>query len=121
MKTHQKPLIIAHRGASALAPENTFAAFQRAISDGAEGIEFDVRLAADGVPVVFHDADLKRLAQRDGEIIKYSFAELQNFEVGSWFNRKKPEFADSRFSEEKIPSFAALLDFLKDYKGLIYV
>jgi glycerophosphoryl diester phosphodiesterase len=44
-----RPLIIAHRGASALAPENTFAAFRRAIDDQADGIEFDVRLAGDGV------------------------------------------------------------------------
>ena len=59
MQIYQKPLIIAHRGASALAPENTFAAFQKAIEDGAEGIEFDVRLSKDGVPVVFHDPDAK--------------------------------------------------------------
>jgi hypothetical protein len=45
-----KPLIIAHRGASALAPENTLAAFRKAIEDGADGIEFDVRIAKDGVP-----------------------------------------------------------------------
>ncbi len=121
MQKHDKPLIIAHRGASALAPENTFAAFQKAIEDGAEGIEFDVRLSKEGVPVVFHDADLKRLAQRDGQVIKYSFAELQSFDVGSWFNQKNPKFADAKFSREKIPSFAGLLDFLKDYKGLIYV
>lgn len=58
------PLIIAHRGASALAPENTLAAFKRAIDDGAEGIEFDVRLTRDGVPVVIHDATLERNGRR---------------------------------------------------------
>jgi glycerophosphoryl diester phosphodiesterase len=121
MKTVQKPLIIAHRGASALAPENTFAAFQKAIEDGADGIEFDVRLSKDGVPVVFHDASLSRLARCEGQIIKYSFDELQNFDVGSWFNRKNPKLADAKFSKEKIPSLAGLLDYLKDYKGLIYV
>jgi glycerophosphoryl diester phosphodiesterase len=121
MQKNRKPLIIAHRGASALAPENTFAAFQKAIEDGADGIEFDVRLAKDGVPVVFHDSTLNRLAQREGKIITHSFTELQKFDIGSWFNQKNPPFADSKFSEEKIPSFAGLLEFLKDYKGLLYV
>src|SRR2546427_1676999 len=50
-----RPLIIGHRGASAVAPENTLAAFARAFADGADGIELDVRLARDGVPVVMHD------------------------------------------------------------------
>ncbi|MDQ3819478.1 MAG: glycerophosphodiester phosphodiesterase, partial [Acidobacteriota bacterium] len=52
------PLIIGHRGAAAVAPENTLASFERALRDGADGIEFDVRLARDGVPVVIHDATL---------------------------------------------------------------
>lgn len=121
MNNVKKPIIIAHRGASALAPENTFAAFEKAIEDGAEGIEFDVRLSKDGIPVVFHDSGLKRLAQKDGQVIKYSYDELKNFDIGSWFNKKNPHLADSRFSREKIPSFAALLEFLKHYKGLIYV
>jgi glycerophosphoryl diester phosphodiesterase len=55
-----RPLIIAHRGASAFAPENTLAAFQLAKDAGAEGVEFDVHLARDGVPVVVHDEDLRR-------------------------------------------------------------
>ena len=54
------PLIIGHRGASSHAPENTFAAFNLAFLWGADGIEFDVRLARDGVPVVMHDASLRR-------------------------------------------------------------
>lgn len=54
------PLIIGHRGASAVAPENTIAAFKAAIAAGAEGIEFDVRLSRDGVPVVIHDETLYR-------------------------------------------------------------
>lgn len=57
-----KPLIIGHRGASELAPENTLAAFKRALTDGAAGVELDVRLASDGVPVVIHDANLRRPA-----------------------------------------------------------
>ena len=53
------PLIIGHRGASALAPENTLAAFALAIQEGADGIEFDVRLSRDRAPVVVHDATLE--------------------------------------------------------------
>lgn len=56
----REPLIIGHRGASAVAPENTIAAFRSAILAGADGIEFDVRLSGDGVPVVIHDDTLSR-------------------------------------------------------------
>ncbi len=52
------PLIIAHRGASAVAPENTLAAFKKALGVGAHGVEFDVRLSKDGIPVVIHDETL---------------------------------------------------------------
>jgi glycerophosphoryl diester phosphodiesterase len=117
----EKPLIIAHRGASSLAPENTLAAFGRAIEDGAEGIELDVRLAKDGVPVVIHDADLKRLADKKGRVSSYTSEELQTFDVGSWFNSKYPKKADDQFARETVPTFSELLKFLEDYKGLVYV
>ena len=56
----REPLIIGHRGACAVAPENTMAAFEAAIAAGADGIEFDVRLSRDGVPVIIHDDNLRR-------------------------------------------------------------
>lgn len=115
------PLVIAHRGASACAPENTLVAFERAIADGAEGLEFDVQLAKDGVPVVFHDFDLKRICGRAGTISDFASAELQSFDAGSWFNLKNPAEADEKFSAERIPTFSELLIFLKDYKGVLYV
>ena len=118
---YKKPLIIAHRGASALAPENTLAAFQKAIEDGAEGIEFDVQLAKDGVPIVFHDFSLERIGQKKGFVADYTSLELQNLDVGSWFNLKNPNKANRKFSDEVVPTLAQLLNFLKDYKGLIYV
>ncbi|MET0754438.1 MAG: glycerophosphodiester phosphodiesterase family protein [Pyrinomonadaceae bacterium] len=117
----KKPLIIAHRGASALAPENTLAAFQKAIDDGAEGIEFDVQLAKDGVPVVFHDYDLKRTGRREGKVSDFTSEELGNLDVGTWFNLKNPHRANEKFSAERVSTFSGLLDFLKDYKGLLYV
>lgn len=120
-KNGHLPLIIAHRGASALAPENTLAAFQKAIEDRADGLEFDVRLAKDGVPVVFHDATLRRVAKKNLYVNSLTAEELQTVDVGSWFNTKNPRKANYRFSGETIPTLAQLLDVLEDYKGLLYI
>jgi len=117
----QKPLIIAHRGASELAPENTFAAFQKAIEDGADGIEFDVRLTRDLVPVVYHDAKLKRLGRCKGHVSNFMSSELQTLDVGSWFNEKNPGKSNGKFSLETVPTLERLLEFLGGYKGLLYV
>jgi glycerophosphoryl diester phosphodiesterase len=117
----KSPLIIAHRGASAIAPENTMAAFERAIADGADGIEFDVRLSKDGVPVVFHDSTLQRMAQKNIRTSSLTFGELQAIDVGAWFNVSHPRRADARFSGEKIPTLAQLFDFLRGFSGRIYV
>ncbi|HVE57364.1 MAG TPA: glycerophosphodiester phosphodiesterase family protein [Pyrinomonadaceae bacterium] len=117
----KKPLIIAHRGASALAPENTLAAFEKAISDGAEGIEFDVRLSKDGAVVVFHDATLGRLSDRKNLVSSLSVEELQKIDVGTWFGKRRPNGSAEDFSGETIPTLPELLDFLKDFTGLIYI
>ena len=117
----KKPLIIAHRGASALAPENTLAAFRRAIADGAEGIEFDVQLAKDKIPVVFHDADLRRIAGKNVSLKDLTAAQLGKINAGSWFNQFKPHRADNNYSREKVSTLAEVLDFLRDFPGLIYV
>jgi glycerophosphoryl diester phosphodiesterase len=66
----KSPLIIGHRGASALAPENTLAAFARAFDDGADGIELDVRLARDGVPVVIHDPSLSHTGRLKARVAR---------------------------------------------------
>jgi len=117
----KKPLIIAHRGASALAPENTLAAFKKAIDDGAEGVEFDVRLSKDGAVVVFHDATLARLSDRKNLVSSLSVEELQKIDVGSWFNKRRPHDRAEDFSGERIPTLRQLLEFLKDFTGLIYI
>ena len=75
------PLLIAHRGASAEAPENTLPAFQRALALGADGIELDVQLTRDGVPVVFHDTTLARLTGRRGRLARLSREELRAVRV----------------------------------------
>jgi len=116
-----RPLIIAHRGSSARAPENTIAAFQMAIQDGAEGIEFDVHLSKDGAPVVIHDDDLRRTGLRPERIADFTPSELATVDVGSWFNIKYPDLADSEFSAQTVPALVEVLDLLKDFNGLIYI
>jgi glycerophosphoryl diester phosphodiesterase len=78
-----RPLIIAHRGASAVAPENTTAAFKAAIAAGADGIEFDVRLSRDGVPVVIHDDTLRRTHGMRRRVGDMTLNELNTVDVPS--------------------------------------
>lgn len=115
------PLIIGHRGASASAPENTLAAFERALQDGADGIEFDVRRARDGVPVVIHDATLKRTGLRHEAVAALSSAELSEIDVGSWFNRRFPARARAEFSEERVPTLAHVLEIVGGRCRALYV
>jgi glycerophosphoryl diester phosphodiesterase len=115
------PLIIAHRGASAEAPENTLAAFDLAVADGSEGIEFDVQLAKDGVPVVFHDINLQRMARKTERVSDLTSIELQTLDIGAWFNLLHPQKANPRFIGETVPTLNQLFDFLRDYTGRIYV
>jgi len=115
------PLIIAHRGSSAHAPENTLAAFRRAIADRAEGVESDVRLTQDGEAVVFHDATLKRTGQRTEAILAMRAEELAAVDIGSWFNLKRPARADLDFEKEKVATLAEVLEVLRGFSGLIYV
>lgn len=77
----QNPVIIAHRGASTEAPENTLAAFQRAIALKADGIELDVQITRDGVPVVFHDDSLRRLTGKWGRLNAKRWEDLQLLRV----------------------------------------
>jgi len=75
------PEVIAHRGDSAHAPENTLRAFRRAVERGADRIELDVRRSADGVPFVFHDSDLARLTGRAGRAGDLTLDELTTLQV----------------------------------------
>ncbi len=115
------PLIIAHRGASAVAPENTLAAFRQAIADGADGIEFDVRLPKDNVPVVFHDSTLQRMAKKKIRISELNSTELQTLDVDAWFNQTHSRHADAKFAGETVPTLVQVFTFLKDFRGRIYV
>src|ERR1051325_2183299 len=97
------PLVIGHRGACARAPENTHASFELAFLWGADGIEFDVRLARDGVPVVIHDASLARTAYLERMVSDFDSTLLAQFYAGEWFNLKNPDRAIEGFENERIP------------------
>lgn len=99
----KKPIIIAHRGASAYAPENTMAAFKMAIEMKAKGIEIDVHLTKDGHPVVIHDNKLDRTSNGKGLIRDKTLKELKELDFGSWFS------AD--FKDQSIPTLEEALDF----------
>lgn len=104
--------IIAHRGYSALAPENTLAAFQAAVRYQAQGVELDVQLSADKVPIVIHDSTLKRTTNGQGKIQAKTLNQLQSLDAGSWFS--------SEFIGEKVPTFQETLDLLKNTEITIY-
>lgn len=93
--------VIAHRGASAHAPENTLAAFRRARELGARWVELDVSLSADGVPVIVHDDTLDRTTALAGPVRSATVAQLAAADAGSWFH---PDFAG-----EPVPTLAAAL------------
>lgn len=113
--------MIAHRGASSIAPENTMAAFECALAEGADGIEFDVRLASDGVPVVIHDANLRRVGMRQGNISSLTSAELGECEVGSWFNHRFPALARESYASERVPTLKQLFCFIEGLQARLYL
>jgi len=82
-------LLFGHRGYSALAPENTLAAFQLLADRGIPGAELDAQLSRDGVPVVIHDFDLKRTAGLDSRVRDVELSEMRGLDAGGWFS---PEF-----------------------------
>jgi glycerophosphoryl diester phosphodiesterase len=116
-----RPLVIGHRGSSAVAPENTIAAFRRAITDGADGFEFDVRLARDGQPVVIHDGSLQRTARIPGAVAQLTSSQLQKIDVGSWFNRQRPDSARSEYELETIPTLDQVFDLVKGTSQILYL
>jgi glycerophosphoryl diester phosphodiesterase len=116
-----RPLNLGHRGASGEAPENTLAAFELAARQGADGIELDVHLSADGAPVVIHDARLDRTTSGSGLVSSYTFTQLRRLDAGSWFNRRFPARARARYAGVKIPLLTEVLAWVRDRKCLAFV
>lgn len=106
----RKPVIIAHRGSSAIAPENTLAAFRRAIEDNADAIELDVHVTKDEEVVVIHDSLLRRTAGAAGRVEEQSLRELRQLSAGRWFSRS--------FEAEKIPTLNEVFELVKGRVGI---
>ena len=98
----RKPYVLAHRGASGYAPENTFPAFERAIALRSDGIETDVRASQDGVLVLVHDERVDRTTDGEGKVAELTFEELQRLDAGQPFN--------PRFAGERVPTAEAFLE-----------
>jgi glycerophosphoryl diester phosphodiesterase len=97
-----RPVIFAHRGASAHAPENTLAAFELALAESADAIELDVKLSADGHVVVIHDGTIDRTTGAHGRVKDLSLADLRTLDSGSFFSEK--------FKNEKIPTLEEVFE-----------
>ena len=100
--------VIAHRGASAFAPENTLVSFSKAVQMGAKWLEFDVMLSADNEVIVFHDETLDRTTNGSGFVGNFPFSYLRTLDAGAWF--------DPAYSGERIPSLAQIATFLQEMK-----
>ena len=101
--------VIAHRGASAEAPENTLPAFELAASQGADALELDVRLTADGVPVVIHDATLDRTTDRRGPVATLTAAELRTADAGARFTPDGGRSFPYRSAGVRVPTLGEVL------------
>ena len=95
-------IVIAHRGVSAEAPENTVAAFERAIALGCDAIETDIQASRDGVLVLIHDERVDRTTNGQGAVADLTFSEIQALDAGSW--------KDPRFAGQRVPTLEELLD-----------
>ena len=103
-----KPPIIAHRGLSAAYPENTLLAFRKAKEAGLNWVEFDVMLSADEELIVIHDETLQRTTNGVGSVNDYSYAQLKEFDAGSWFSPK--------FKSERIPTLQEVVELLNQLR-----
>ena len=106
-------LVIAHRGASGHAPENTLAAFKRAIALGAAFIETDLQLSRDARFVAIHDDTVNRTTNGQGKVHDLSLADLRRLDAGSWFG--------SEFAGERIPTLEEILEFSKKHDVVFYL
>lgn len=95
IQINENVAVTAHRGSATTAPENTLSAIRQAIADGADYAEIDVQQTSDGVVVLLHDTDLRRVAGDSRRVWEITYAELSKLDVGSWF---APSFAEERIA-----------------------
>lgn len=111
LKSSRRVEVIGHRGGSSCcAPENTLSALRRGFDDGADQIELDVRLSADGVPYLLHDDDVSRTTDGRGRSWELALSELRRLDAGGWL---RPEFAG-----ERVPTLAEALAAAKGRGGV---
>jgi glycerophosphoryl diester phosphodiesterase len=109
----KSPWVIAHRGASGHAPENTFAAFQRAVELGAMFIETDLHVTRDGRFVAIHDDTVERTSNGRGEVLDFTLDELRQADAGLWFDRE--------FRGERVPTLEEILEFSRKTDVVFYL
>jgi glycerophosphoryl diester phosphodiesterase len=113
--------VIAHRGASAEAPENTLAAFRRAAEMGAGFVELDLQLTRDSRLVVLHDAVLDRTTNGSGLAAAKTLAELRQLDAGSWFDGRGSAGTEGKFAGERIPVLEEVFAFARDSDVGLYL
>jgi len=106
LEPRARPLNLAHRGASAYAPENTLAAFRLAAEMGADGIELDAKVSRDGAVVIMHDATVDRTTDGAGRVSELTLAELKRLDAGSKFG--------AQFAGERLPTLDEVFDAVGD-------
>ena len=106
-------LTIAHRGASGYAPENTLAAYRRAVAQGVTFIETDLHLTRDAHFVALHDETVNRTTNGQGPIQQMTLLEARRLDAGSWFG--------SEFIGERLPTLPEILDFAKKHDVVFYL
>lgn len=105
-----RPIVVGHRGAAGIAPENTRASFTAALDCGAEWIELDVRFTRDGEPVVIHDETLERTTDGTGPVREIKLAGIAGLDAGRWF--------DGRFAGERVPTLGQALACISGRAGV---
>jgi glycerophosphoryl diester phosphodiesterase len=139
IKTQNKPLLIAHRGASGYAPEHTFEAYRIAMAQGADFVEQDLQVTKDGVLICLHDPDLGRTTNvaevfpdramvRDAEetgkphrgwyAVDFTLAEIKKLDAGSWFNRANPFASSPAYVAQRVPTMEETIKFVGRGAGL---
>lgn len=109
----RRTMIVGHRGASGLAPENTLPAFQKALDLQVDGVEFDVQRSADGELILFHDEELDRTTNGQGNVWELTLDQLQQLDAGSWF--------DAGFAGTRILTLREFLTFMRDKACLLFL
>jgi glycerophosphoryl diester phosphodiesterase len=101
----ERPLIVAHRGNSGHAPENTMTAIRQGVEAGADMVEIDVQITADDRLIVFHDSVLGRTTNGSGKVISHTFEEIATLDAGSWM--------DTSYAGERVPLLVDVLGYLR--------